>query len=361
MGFRNPFRVQVDENDVAYLTDYSPDSQRAGAVPRPGRHGPRWRSCASRRNYGWPLCCRTDLPYYQWDFNTSTTLGEPYECGNASHGPGEHLALEHRPQRRRRRSPTRTSGTRSRTPRWGTPCLASYNDRDGDALPAAVARARRPAASARTARRSTTTTRPTRATTKFPPYYDGAVLFGEFTRDYLKEIRLDSAGKVFKINPLLNCGAVEIDGAAVRVRQPDGPAGRGRRQLLPADLRRRLLRRQPRRGHVPLRLRQGPARAARRAGRHADRRAGPAHGGRSRARARATRIPPTRSASRGTSTNDGTVDSIDPDPSFTYTANGVYTARLTVTDSSGKTDSKTTTITVGNTSPSVVDRHAARR
>ena len=37
-------------------------------------------------------------------------------------------------------------------------------------------------------------------------------------------------------------------------------------------------------------------------------------------------------------TNDGTVDSIDPDPSFTYTANGVYTARLTVTDSSGKTD-----------------------
>ena len=35
-------------------------------------------------------------------------------------------------------------------------------------------------------------------------------------------------------------------------------------------------------------------------------------------------------------TNDGTVDSIDPDPSFTYTANGVYTARLTVTDSSGK-------------------------
>ena len=28
------------------------------------------------------------------------------------------------------------------------------------------------------------------STTKLPPYYDGAVLFGEFTRDYLKEIRL---------------------------------------------------------------------------------------------------------------------------------------------------------------------------
>jgi PKD repeat protein len=50
---------------------------------------------------------------------------------------------------------------------------------------------------------------------------------------------------------------------------------------------------------------------------------------------------------------NGTIDSIDPDPSFTYTANGVYTARLTVTDSSGKTASANTTITVGNTSPTV--------
>ena len=50
---------------------------------------------------------------------------------------------------------------------------------------------------------------------------------------------------------------------------------------------------------------------------------------------------------------NGTVDSVDPNPSFTYTANGVYTARLTVTDSSGKTASANTTITVGNTSPTV--------
>jgi cytochrome c len=27
MGVRNPFRIQVDENDVAYITDYSPDSR----------------------------------------------------------------------------------------------------------------------------------------------------------------------------------------------------------------------------------------------------------------------------------------------------------------------------------------------
>ena len=51
--------------------------------------------------------------------------------------------------------------------------------------------------------------------------------------------------------------------------------------------------------------------------------------------------------------NDGTVDSVDPNPSHTYTANGVYIAKLTVTDASGKHDSKTTSITVGNTAPTV--------
>jgi PKD repeat protein len=51
--------------------------------------------------------------------------------------------------------------------------------------------------------------------------------------------------------------------------------------------------------------------------------------------------------------NNGTVDSVDPNPTYIYTANGVYTAKLTVTDSSGKSDIKTTQITVGNTSPKI--------
>ena len=51
--------------------------------------------------------------------------------------------------------------------------------------------------------------------------------------------------------------------------------------------------------------------------------------------------------------NDGTVDSTDPNPRFTYTANGVYTARLTVTDSTGRTASASTVITVGNTAPTL--------
>src|SRR5262249_25256905 len=51
--------------------------------------------------------------------------------------------------------------------------------------------------------------------------------------------------------------------------------------------------------------------------------------------------------------NNGTVDSIDPNPTFTYTSNGVYTAKLTVTDSSGNTATATVPIEVGNTAPTV--------
>jgi cytochrome c len=50
---------------------------------------------------------------------------------------------------------------------------------------------------------------------------------------------------------------------------------------------------------------------------------------------------------------NGTVDSVDPSPTFTYTTRGVFVAKLTVTDSSGKAGAANTTITVGNTSPTV--------
>ena len=43
-------------------------------------------------NYGWPLCYQPDLPYYKWDFNTSTPLPsaaapEVHECDNPTRGP----------------------------------------------------------------------------------------------------------------------------------------------------------------------------------------------------------------------------------------------------------------------------------
>src|SRR5690606_1575131 len=50
---------------------------------------------------------------------------------------------------------------------------------------------------------------------------------------------------------------------------------------------------------------------------------------------------------------DGTTDSTSAAPSHTYTENGVYDARLTVTDPAGKVGTATVPITVGNTRPEV--------
>ena len=226
MGFRNPFRVQVDENDVAYLTDYSPDSSVPGPFRGPAGTG-RMEIVRKPGNYGWPLCYRTDLPYYKWDFNTSTTLGEPYECGNASRGPENTSRWN---TGRTRHAADHQPGPLVLVPgrHLGHAVLRELQHRHGDA------RARGCGPSSRTGGVG-----PHGATkyhydpanpsaTKLPPYYDGAVLFGEFTRDYLKEIRLDSAGKVFKINHAAQLRGGRLGVAAVRVRQPDGPAGRGR-------------------------------------------------------------------------------------------------------------------------------------
>ena len=61
MGFRNPFRVQVDENDVAYISDYSPDANTQQRSRGPSGTG-RYEIVRKPSNYGWPTCYKRDLP-----------------------------------------------------------------------------------------------------------------------------------------------------------------------------------------------------------------------------------------------------------------------------------------------------------
>ena len=115
MGFRNPFRIQIDSDDVAYTTDYSPDSRSPGALRGPAGTG-RMEIVRKPSNYGWPLCMAPNLPMYLWNFNTSRTLGQPrYEC-DATRRRAPRTPRGTTPAwSRRRRSCSPTSGTRSRT------------------------------------------------------------------------------------------------------------------------------------------------------------------------------------------------------------------------------------------------------
>ena len=107
MGFRNPFRIQVDSDDVAYVTDYSPDcAAPTGHALRGPRGTGRMEIVRKPANYGWPICMKPDLPMYKWNFNTTTTLvpplGETWECGNPDQGPPNASAAQHGAGGRRR-------------------------------------------------------------------------------------------------------------------------------------------------------------------------------------------------------------------------------------------------------------------
>ena len=64
MGFRNPFRIQVDENDVAYVSDYSPDANTQQRSRGPAGTG-RFEIVRKPANYGWPTCYKRDLGLLQ--------------------------------------------------------------------------------------------------------------------------------------------------------------------------------------------------------------------------------------------------------------------------------------------------------
>ena len=178
--------------------------------------------------------------------------------------------------------------------------------------------------------------------TKFPPYYDDAVFFGEFTRDYLREIRLDADGKVFKIN-----NAAQLRRRSARRAQPfecDNPMD----MQFGADGNFYLLTygdgffaANPDAGMYRWEYVKGQRAPQAVLERDADRRPGAADGA-VLERGLARPGPGDSIRFAWDFDGDGTVDSTDPNPSYTYTANGVYTAKLTVTDSSGKTDTKTT-------------------
>ena len=119
MGFRNPFRIQVDENGVAYVADYSPDSKTPHhGQPCGGRNGAdRDRPQARQLRLAdvlqdRPARCssgtttpRTDA-YGRGRMSATTRTTAPQNASQMEHRPAVPGAADH---------PTRTSGARSAT------------------------------------------------------------------------------------------------------------------------------------------------------------------------------------------------------------------------------------------------------
>ena len=216
MGFRNPFRIQVDENDVAYVSDYSPDAQtpRAAAAraasaasrscaSRPTTAGRRATSATSRTTSGTSTSSRPTRP------SAGTPLHNPpklHDCNgptqrndslwNIEGGPTVEPGLRevppvtnpdiwysYRTTTPRRRSARRARPTTRRragpiAPGSTTECPRLFPELyTGGVGPHGMTKYEYDPANPNPK--------------KFPAYYDDSVIFGEWTQDTLREMRLD--------------------------------------------------------------------------------------------------------------------------------------------------------------------------
>ena len=376
MGFRNPYRIQVDSNDVAYVTDYSPDAN----TPQRGR-GPsgvgRMEIVRKPSNYGYPLCYTPTLGYWKWDFHEfapgTTTAGfmgvnpEPYDCSkplpNTSHwvrdgGPANEPGLAEVPAP----APVEiwySYRDNNATAPLGTPCAEYAALTPGPIAPGSTTECARLFPELYTGGVAPhgvdvyeySASNPN--TKKFPAYYDKSIFMGEFGQDTMREIKLDAQNRVFKINNTLDCGAANVatsqfpfecdnpedlqfgdDGALYLLTYGDGffainpDAGMYKWEYVKGTRApKAVINTNKTDGALPLTVQFTGTNSS--------------------------DEDPGDSIRYEWNFGDGTPLSEEANPTHVFTQAGRYTVSLKVTDSSGQSNSTSTVITAGNTSPTV--------
>ncbi|MFI6316689.1 ThuA domain-containing protein [Nonomuraea sp. NPDC050556] len=318
MGWRNPFRFNVDPvTGWLSAADYGPDA--GSANPNRGPEGiVEWNLVKGPGNYGWPYCIGANTPFNDYNFATGTS-GAKFNCASPVNTSPNNTGLQNLPAAQAATvwydyhagSPYPEMGTSGGAAPMGGP-FYHYD-------------------AASTSER------------KFPAYYDKTPFFFEWSRNYAREMRLDTGGNLLKINnfvPGLTLrspmdmdfgpdGAMyyldwgtgwfedHSDDGVYRVDYVNG----NRAPLAKVSA-------APNSGQPPLQVTFSSAGSS---------------------------DPDGDTLSYAWDFDgNGTTDSTAASPTYTYTANGTYTARLTVRDPGGKTGSATADITVGNTRPAVV-------
>ncbi|MFJ8648600.1 PQQ-dependent sugar dehydrogenase [Streptomyces sp. NPDC093546] len=309
MGFRNPFRMSVDKaTGTVYLGDYGPDAGTAN--PSRGPAGQvEFNRITKAGNYGWPYCVGKNAAYTDFDFATGTS-GAAFSCTAPKNTSPRNTGLTDLP-----------------------PAQPAWIPYDGGSVPEFGSGSESPMGGP-VYRYDAASTSPV----KFPQSYDGNFFAGEFGRKWIKRIAQTADGTVQSINAFPWSGTQVMDMAF----GPDGALyvldyGTG---YFNGDANSALYRIEHITGG------RSPVAQAK-----ADRTSGKA--------------PLTVAfSSAGSSDPDGDpltyrwtfgdgAVSTAANPSHTYTANGQYTATLTVSDSTGRSAGASVQVTVGNTAPTV--------
>ncbi|MDH2425271.1 ThuA domain-containing protein [Sphaerisporangium sp. TRM90804] len=316
MGFRNPFRIGIDPKTHKLLVaDYGPDA----GTPNPNR-GPEntveWNILNAPGFYGWPYCVGNNKPYIDYDFATSASK-QAFNCAAPKNDSPNNTGTADLP------------AAKAATVYYHYSPDPAFPELGGGGAPMAGPAYRFDPE--------------LESDRKWPAYWDGKAVFGEWNQDNLYSFQLSADGsQLVDINTMLASMSFKkpmdmkfgADGALYLIEWGSGFGGDNTDS-----------------GVYRIDYVQGNRAPIAKA--KADKTSGPA--------------PLTvQFSSEGSVDPDGTdltyawdfdgdqqTDSTEANPSHTYTENGNFTAVLTVTDEGEKTATASVPIVVGNTAPTV--------
>ncbi|WP_210437764.1 ThuA domain-containing protein [Nocardioides xinjiangensis] len=327
MGFRNPFRMTVDKRTgYVYLGEYGPDAGSANPNRGPGGIV-EFNQIREAGNFGWPYCTGSNTAaetYNDWNFATGTT-GPKFDCSAPVNNSPRNTGLTNLPPAQPAwikydgGNVTYNGVTTGEFGGGGEGPMAGpvYNfdpELDSDV--------------------------------KFPEYFDNHFFAGEWTRGWIRDIAMDAEGDVAGIDPFFDSmtlyAAMDMefgpDGSLYVLDYGNGGYFTGNENSAVYKINA---------------INEGARSPSASATATPDSGAAPLEVQFSSA---GSSDPDQGDSIVGYAwdfDNDGTVDSTEANPTHVYTQVGVYDARLTVTDSTGRTGVATAVVTVGNTRPSV--------
>ncbi|WP_327233533.1 ThuA domain-containing protein [Streptomyces sp. NBC_01317] len=309
MGFRNPFRINVDQKTgIVYVGDYGPDA--GAASPTRGPAGQvEFARVTKAGNFGWPYCTGDNDPFIDYDFATKVS-GAAFDCAAPKNNSPHNTGLTDLP-----------------------PAEAAWLPYDGGSVPELGSGSESPMGGP-VYRYDAGLDSPV----KFPESYDGDFFAGEFGRQWIKRIEQDENGTIGSINPFPWTGTQVMD-------MEFGPDG----ALYVLD--------------YGLSWFGGDEHSA-------VYRIENITGGRSPVAVATANKTSGKAPLKATFSSAGTEDadgdpltyawdfgdggtSTDANPAYTYKKNGTYTATLTVSDGTGRHGSASVRVVVGNTAPKV--------
>ncbi|MEJ0091490.1 MAG: ThuA domain-containing protein [Limisphaerales bacterium] len=319
MGDRNPFRISVDSaNGWLYWGEVGPDAGADNPLRGPKGYD-EWNQARSAGNYGWPYFVGNNKPYIDYNFATSNSTTAFNPAAPVNNSPNNTGSVNLPPAR----------------PAW-----IWYPYDDSPEFPEINGSGGRTAMGGPVYHYQTNLYSPR----KLPAYYDNTVFIYEWSRNFIKEVKLDDNGDILKINPFLptftftrpmdmkigpdgmiymiewgtGFGGDNPDAKIIRIEYTGGN-NRSPVAVISAT---------PTSGSAPLQVQFSSTDTY-------------------------DPDPDGPLTYEWSFFGDGTINSTNANPAFTYTTNGNYTAQLKVSDTLGNLGFASVTVTVGNHRPMV--------